>query len=241
MKGVVLAAGDGGRLRPLTLHTPKVLLDLGGRPLIHYSLEALDAAGITEIVVIVGYEAQQIVDALKGTHPNIDFVFNEHYDGDNAISVNAARSFVKDEPFVLCMGDHPISPEIVKCLLENHDERCVLCVDSTACLSSQVDDGTRVLINSDGFIEDIGKTIDEWSAIDTGVFMMTDAVFPVIDHLMKQQGVDVGITDMVRFLGASGYPFATCDVSGMFWADVDTPEDYKSTEMLMRQRNGKRV
>ena len=49
MKGIILAAGDGGRLRPLTLTTPKVLLDLGERPLINYPLDALMSAGISEI------------------------------------------------------------------------------------------------------------------------------------------------------------------------------------------------
>ena len=48
----------------------------------------------------------------------------------------------------------------------------------------------------------------------------------------------VSITDVVRLMGAVGQPFSTCDASGMFWADVDTVEDYRSTDRLLRERYG---
>ena len=71
MKGIILTAGDGGRLRPLTLDTPKVLLDVGGHPLIHYPLDALRLAGISEVAVVVGYQAGKIGDALAVTYPDV--------------------------------------------------------------------------------------------------------------------------------------------------------------------------
>jgi hypothetical protein len=58
---------------------------------------------------------------------------------------------------------------------------------------------------------------------------------------MRRQGLDVSISDVVTFMGANGNPFASCDVSGMFWADVDTLEDYLSIDILLKEMHGERV
>ena len=237
MKGLILAAGDGGRLRPLTLKTPKVLLDAGGWPLIHYPINALRSAGVSELAVVVGYQAAKVQATLEDVYPDVTFIYNEDHDGGNALSIGVARDFMRDESFVVCMGDHPIDPDIVRRLLSAPLDGCVLCVDSGAWRPWQVDDATRVLVNSDGYIAEIGKGLEAWSAIDTGVFKMTPDVFPAIDRLMDRHGLDVGISDLVRYLGRSDRPFATCDVSGMFWADVDTIEDYSGVVSLLNYEN----
>ena len=241
MRAVILAAGDGGRLHPLTLNKPKVLLEIGGRPLIHYSLEALLAGGISEIGVVIGHQAEQVLGALQETYPHLTFIFNEHHEGENALSVYAARSFVSDEDFVVCMGDHPIGPDIIQELLSGYQDGCVLCVDSEARHASQVSDATRVVVGPGGYVLAIGKRLEVWDAVDTGVFQMNGDVFLAVEQLMERQGVHVGITDVVRFMGATGQPFSTCDASGMFWADVDTIEDYRSTDRLLRERHGERL
>ena len=238
MKGVILAAGDGGRLRPLTLETPKALLEVGRRPLIHYAVEALQAAEVSEIAVVVGYRGDQIVTVLGEAFPELTFLRNEQYSEGNALSVRVAEPFVGDEPFVLCMGDHAISNRIVSSLLSNHQAGCILCVDPDARHPSQVDDATRVLVSPTGWIEAIGKHLEVWNATDVGVFSMTSGVFEAIDRLMFARGGDVGISDVVTLMGERGNPFGTCDVGGMFWADVDTMEDYHLVDSLVRETNG---
>ena len=241
MKAVVLAAGDGGRLRPMTLWTPKVLLEVGGRPLIHYPLTALREAGIADIAVVVGYQRTLVQEALAREFPDLTFLHNPRFHGGNALSVYAARAFVGDDPFVVCMGDHPISTYIVTTLLQEPSEGCVLCVDREPALSSQLDDATRVLTDPQGRILEIGKGLPVWDAVDTGVFRLTTEVFPVIEELMGSHGDDVSLSQVVRRMGSSGRPLATCDVTGAFWADVDTLEDYNSVDALLRERHGERV
>ena len=73
MKGVILAAGDGGRLRPLTDNMPKVLLELGGRPMIQYPLAALGLAGLSDIAVVVGYQHRKVIAALGPSYPHGTF------------------------------------------------------------------------------------------------------------------------------------------------------------------------
>jgi choline kinase len=233
MKGVILAAGDGGRLRPLT-GTPKALIKVGGLSLIEYPLAALAAAGVSDIAIVVGYQADRLCHELSELHPDLSFVFNEDYDEGNAISLYAARDFVQDDSFFLCMADHPICPDIpIRMVSGSLGETCVLGVDGQAWHSSQIGDATRVLTES-GVILEIGKQLDIWNGVDTGVFNMTSDVFPAIEELMRVHDMDVGISDVVRCMAAGGQPFMACDVSGLFWADVDTPEDFESVDTLLR-------
>ncbi len=233
MKGVILAAGDGGRLRPLT-RTPKALVKVGGLSLIEYPLTALAAAGVSDIAVVVGYQADRLCEQLSELHPNLSFIFNEDYDEGNAISLYAARNFAGDDSFFLCMADHPICPDIPKRMLSGSPaEVCMLGVDGGAWHPSQIGDATRVLTEG-GVILEIGKQLDVWNGVDTGVFNMNADVFSAIEELMRVHDMDVGISDVVRYMALGGQPFIACDVSGLFWADVDTPEDYESVNSLLR-------
>jgi len=241
MKGVILAAGDGRRLLPATLQTSKVLLDVGGQPLIHYAVEALADAGVSDTVVVVGYQGQAVSAALGPVFPDLGFIQNDDYLGGNALSIYAARDFVSDEPFLVCMGDNPIGFETIRQLLSTGGNGNTLCVDTMASDPSQISDGNRVVVDSNGYISSIGKDLTVWNAIDTGVFQMTRAVFNVIDMLVRTKGIHVEINDIVRHLIGEESPFFTCDVSGMFWADVDTRADLETTDRLLRERHVERV
>ena len=234
MKGIIIAAGYGSRLRPLTSDTPKSLVEIDGKSIITYPIDALVTAGITDISIVVGYRANEITGYLKKQYPNLNFSYNEDYDGDNALSVFAAHPFIGDDPFVLAMGDHLISPSIVTTLLSNRDINRTLCVDAESNNASQLSDGTRVMADSMGRIIEIGKELKDWQSIDTGVFMMDAEVLYNIKYLMKHNGKRVSISEVVQHMADTGRHFQVCDVSGQFWADVDTAEDHDSVSNLLR-------
>ena len=240
-KAVVLAAGYGSRLRPMTLETPKALVEVGGRPLVTYALDALVSCGIQDIAVVVGYQSEKIQEALEQNYPFVTFLYNDAYDGGNALSVCAARSFVSDSPFVLCMADHLIGPDLLEPMLSDAGDDCLLCVDTEAWHSSQIDDATRVMVDPAGYIQNIGKKLEAWNAIDTGVFGMTEDFLRAAEHLIERQGVQVGISDVVRFMGRADQPFYTYDVKGEFWADVDTVLDYNSVDSMIREGYGEPI
>ena len=234
MKGIIIAAGYGSRLRPLTSDTPKSLVEIDGKSIITYPIDALVTAGITDISIVVGYRANEITDYLRKHYPSLNFSYNEDYDGDNALSVFAAHSFIGTDPFVLAMGDHLISPSIVTTLLSNRDINRTLCVDAESNNTSQLSDGTRVMADSMGRIIEIGKELKDWQSIDTGVFMMDAEVLYNIKYLMKHNGKRVSISEVVQHMADTGRHFQVCDVSGQFWADVDTAEDHDSVSNLLR-------
>jgi len=235
-KGIILAAGDGDRLGELTESCPKVLLPVQDNiPLIRYPIEAMAAVGINEIMIVVGYLGNKVKEELDNGNQfdvRLKYTSNPDYLGGNAISVHKARDWARGETVVLCMGDHLIEREVVKRLLEDtKTANETLCVDYAPAEHHEVAEATKVALDGSGCIEDIGKDLVYWDALDTGVFLLTDNFFRALDELVHQYGIDVEISDVVRFLISQGYCFNTCDASGCFWLDVDTEEDLKTARV----------
>ncbi len=229
-KGVILAAGDGERLGSLTTTCPKVLLPIKGKPLISYPIEALAEAGISEIAIVIGYLADKVTEMLgDGNYfgVRLHYIFNPDYLGGNAISVSKARDWTQGNPVILLMGDHLIERKLVRHLLNEPTLSDTLCIDYTPAKHLQLAEATKVVVDSVGNINDIGKDLIYWDAIDTGAFLLTGNFFQVLGELVPKLGIDIEISDVIRFLVSRGHRFDTCDVSGRFWADVDTEEDLK--------------
>jgi choline kinase len=228
-KGIILAAGDGDRLGSLTAIRPKVLLPVNGKEqLIRYPIEALAAAGISDIAIVVGYLGDSVIEALGNGDDfgvRLQYVYNSDYLGGNAISVYKAREWVQGEPVVLCMGDHLIDGKIIKRLLDRPAFNETLCIDCTPASHHDLAEATKVTVDSAGRIENIGKDLVYWDALDTGVFLLTENFFQALHELIQRRGTEVTISDVTSFLVGQGHPFNTCDVSGCLWADIDTKED----------------
>lgn len=187
-------------------------------------------AGISDIVIVVGCLADKVIEVL-GNGSNfgvrLQYIFNPDYLSGNAISVYKARGWAQGEPFVLCMGDHLIERKLVEYLLNRSTFSDTLCIDYTPAKHHQLGEATKVAVDSAGCIKDIGKNLIYWDALDTGVFLLTENFFQAIDELSPKLGIDIEISDAIRFLLSRGHRFDTCNVSGYFWADVDTEEDLK--------------
>jgi len=220
-KGIILAAGDGGRLGGLTDTWPKVMLPVNGVPLIGYPIKALVSAGVSEIAVVVGYMADKVAASNLGVR--LEYIFNPDYLDGNAISLYKARDWAQGEPILLLMGDHLVDAELVKRLARTPSLVETLAVDYTPA-PHQLAEATRVAVDDNGFIKDIGKELASWDAIDTGAFLVTENFFAALAELCRH-GSHIEISDGIRFFTSQGYQFTTCDVSGCFWADVDTRED----------------
>jgi len=229
-KGVILAAGDGSRLGTLTLTHPKVLLPVHDRkPLITYPIQALAAAGIREIAIVIGYLGDKVIETLGNGHQfgvKLQYIHNPDYLGGNAFSAYKAEDWIQGAPVALCMGDHLIEKKLVKHLLDNSQTlNETLCVDYVPAQYHQLDEATKVTVNNTGAIKDIGKELVYWDALDAGVFILTENFFRALHRLVHQGGTGVEITNVIQFLVSQGYRFDTCNISGYSWMDVDTKED----------------
>ena len=197
-------------------------------PLIGYPIKALAAGGVRDIAIVVGYLGDKVIETLGNGSDfgvRLQYIYNSDYLGENATSVYKVVEWVQGEPVVLCMGDHVIDGEIVNRLLDRHVFNETLCVDYTPAHHHEVAEATKVTVDSAGCIKDIGKDLVYWDALDTGVFLLTEDFFRAIYELVQHHGNEVTISDVIRLLIGRGHPFDTRDVSGCFWADVDTKED----------------
>ena len=228
-KGIILAAGDGDRLGSLTTNCPKVLLPLNNQEcLVTFPIRALSANGIIEIVVVIGYLAEKVMHNLgDGSELGVklQYIINSDYLGGNATSVRKAKEWAQGDPVVLCMGDHMIEEKLISLLLDSNPLNETLCIDYTPTQRHKIDEATKVIIDATGCIKDIGKELAHWDALDTGVFLLTGRFFQAVDELVQHRGIDIEITDVIRYLVGRGHHFHTCDVSGCFWLDIDTEED----------------
>ncbi|HID65232.1 MAG TPA: nucleotidyltransferase [Anaerolineae bacterium] len=243
MKGVILAAGDGTRLAPLTINRPKPLVPVLGRPLIEYTIDSFGQAGIRELVIVIGYRGEMIARKIgDGSRYGlkVSYAPNPGYKGGNGTSIYAARPFLADEAFVLAMADHMIASPLLRKLLARREIDDTLCVDRAAKAPPQVKDATKVWVNDAGLITRIGKELEHWNAVDTGVFLFTPRIFPIVADLMEKHDGRCSVTEAVRGL-ISQKGMRACDVSGAFWMDVDTLADLQYVERLLRPLKGDRA
>ncbi len=241
MRGVILAAGDGGRLRPYTDRTPKVLIPLRNRPLIWYPMSAMARAGITEIGVVVGHLAEQIMEKVVEFVPpgvRVRCLYNPEYKGGNAVSVRAARDFVGREDFILSMGDHIIAPGIAARVVNAPSHPAVLGVDSAASMAGQLSDATKVFVDGYGRLVRIGKGLRRWNAVDIGVFKFQPSIFETFDRLYGEDGEALELTRVMQYLARQRRQVKTCDIQGRFWSDIDTVEDYWNTDDHIENAQG---
>ena len=237
--GLVLAAGFGSRLAgtdPTTRLKP--LTPVGGTPLIVRTLGSLERAGCARAVVVVGHELRAVQDGIATAYDgplDVSFVVNGRYDLSNGVSVLAARGHLGSGPFVLTMADHVVGDEIMA-LARDHTPPAggaTLLVDYDLAGVFDMDDATKARV-ADGRITAIGKTLEPFDAVDTGVFVCTEALLDALDAALDETG-DAALSDGVRRLAERGL-MAALDVRGGFWQDVDTPAMLAHAEARLRER-----
>ena len=228
MKAVVLAAGRGERLRS---STPKPLTKLFGVALIDRVMENLKRAGVTEVVVVCS-------DARVERHVRgrARVVRNTQVDRGGGYSLLLGARALEGECFLLVMSDHVFEHELLSRLIEARPECTTLCTDSEL-EGKNVEEATKVLVDS-GLVVELGKHIERFNALDTGVFFCTSEVLEVAESFSGR----FSVTDVMNRLAAEGR-LRALDVSGCYWRDIDTQEELRRAEeellsMLVKPADG---
>jgi choline kinase len=231
---VILAAGDGGRLFQHTYETPKPLIEVAGRPLISYTLEALAEAGVREAFMVTGYRAEQLQRGVKEWLPrelSLRFVQNPAFEGGASLSLRAARPVCGARPFLLVMSDHMLSAAIPAGLLAEARPGgpSLVAIDSARWPEEYAAEATRVRLRpGTRTVAAIGKGIAPWDALDTGAFLLAPEVWDAVDSAPE----DCELSAIFSLLAAAGRLHAA-DVSGARWYDVDTPADLDAARLLV--------
>ena len=233
---VILAAGSGRRLRSVSGDVPKPLVPLAGVPLLVRVVQAAQAAGIRRFVIVTGHQAARVRESIDG-HPGIsaeiEWVYNPLYrSGPSGVSALAARQRVGG-PFALLMGDHLFEVAALERLLRAPigPRDCLLAVDRKLSQVFDIDDATKVR-TSDGRVEEIGKELAEYDAIDTGMFLCTPVLFEALEAAGREGRVS--LPDGIRWLAARGL-MRVHDIGEAVWQDVDTPQMHQEAERRLSE------
>ena len=140
MKAVILAAGVSRRLYPVTYETPKCLMDVGGKPIVDRQLEAIQSAGIIDVIMVVGYYREAIMDHVKSQFPNLnfEFVINHHYfETNTAYSLRLCNPSLNGGPFILMNADVLYPNEVLNRVIQS-DHDTALAVEIKPCGREEV-------------------------------------------------------------------------------------------------------
>ncbi len=172
---VILAAGKGARLQSGRSAISKPLVYLRGLSLAERSVAQLLAEGVERFVIVLGWEARRVRSEFeriaRRRRCQIAFVVADDWQKGNGCSAAAAAQLVGDNPFVLTMVDHLLSPEMIRQVLADPPSahELTLAVDRDTDSIFDVSDLTKVE-TSNGRVASIGKDLPRWSAGDTGLF-----------------------------------------------------------------------
>ena len=223
-KAIVLAAGKGTRLLPLTLAMPKEMIRVGVKPVIEHVIEVLKAGGIKEILVIVGRKKEAIMDHLgSGERLGVDIYYRiQEVPKGSAHAVYCGKDFVGSEDFVVMYGDNYFKPyDAIKDVIKLHETKNA---DATLLLHP-VKDPRRfgvVKLGEDsevlGIIEkptfEQAKTykIDGAYFNIAGLLVLRHSVFDFIEKTKRGVNNEVWLTDSVELMRQNscrlyGYPF----------------------------------
>ncbi len=220
---LILAAGNGTRLRSVSGGLPKPLVDFRGKPILEHVILRARQAGIDKFVIVVGYRSDLIRSWFDGRSlgVSVTFVENPDYHKSNGISALKARNEIHDN-FLLLMADHIFEPETARVLLKQQlvPGEVILAVDPNIDRIFDLDDATKVLRDGDRIV-DIGKEIADYDALDTGMFLCSPALFDRLEAATKDG--NCSLSDGMRQL-ASERRLRALEIGEASWQDVDTPE-----------------
>lgn len=240
MIAVILAAGMARRLRPLTDHCPKCLLEVGGRTLLGRTVDAIHAAGISRIVIVTGYRADMIRSYIAGHYPGGDFSFvdNPDYDTTNNIySLWLARQHADGREFLLLDSDILLDPRLV--------ERVAATSATSLAVNAHElgDEEMKVITDASGHVVEISKTCSTARAMGESVG---------VEHIMPQYSTELyreleamtqgeGLCDVFYELAFErliprGLTFLAIDTTDLMSMELDTPDDFRAANDMAAAR-----
>jgi choline kinase len=227
MKAIILAAGVGKRLWPITQHRPKCLIELGARSLLSRYLSALERAGIKQVVMVVGYKREMIKAAVEAEASSVEvrFIMSEQFRRGSITSLWAARGELNDD-VVIMDADVLFHPTVLRRLLES-SSRTALLLDETVRQQTEecmaVVQGGRViaLTKSMPSVYDLaGEGVGFLKISRLDLQHLSDSLK---GHIERGE-LDMEYEDGLRqFFSAVRVGFER--IGGLPWTEIDFPED----------------
>lgn len=232
MKAIILAAGVGKRLWPLTQHRPKCLIELGGRSLLVRYLDALAGVGIKQAVIVVGYKQEMIRSVVAADSRGVDvrYLVNEHYQRGSISSLWQARTELDDDVLIMD-ADVLFHREILRRLIESIWPTALL-MDETV---KQATEECMVVVRGGRVVALTKRMPDQYDFAGEGVGFLkvkradTDALINSLKAHADRDEWDMEYEDtLLEFFGAVRVGHEK--IGGLPWIEIDFPEDVARAE-----------
>jgi len=233
MRGLVLSGGHGTRLRPITYSHQKQLIPVANKPILFYAIEDIIEAGIHEIGIVVGPNKEQVMDTVLSREwdATIEFIEQDAPRG-IAHAVKISQGFLKDEPFVVYLGDNILREGITR----HVDDFITSGVDASILLShvsnpqqfgvAQLDEQGRVI----RLIEKPKRPPSDLALV--GIYLFMPVIFDAVHSITPSWRNELEITDAIQWLIDHGYSVRASIVDG-WWKDTGRSEDILEANTLV--------
>ncbi len=246
MRFLVLAAGQGTRLRPLTDNIPKCMVPLQGKPLLEHLLDTARQVGLTDLHVATGYR-EEVID-----YPGVVKHQNPRYDSTNMVATLFCAEEIMDDELIVSYGDIVYQPDVLAALVASSAEVSVV-VDREwkrywqARMENPLDDAETLKLGSNGEIRELGKKAKSYDEIEgqyIGLMKFRkdalEKIRPFYHRLDKEARYDgkdfenMYMTSFLQLIADRLMPLTPVFIENG-WMEVDAVSDLEFTRFLYRQ------
>ncbi|MEO8138644.1 MAG: phosphocholine cytidylyltransferase family protein [Gemmatimonadota bacterium] len=230
LTAIILAAGLGSRLRPLTDTTPKCLLDVGGKTILARQLERIAAAGIGRAVVVTGYRADDVETHLRGNRPPIDVALApnlEYASTGNCMSVLAARSQVHGTGIVICDGDVVLTGDALARLVAEAGHSALLLDTETPLAEEEM----KAQLDAQGAVRRLSKALvpTECAGESIGIQKVSGLALPIfwatLESMREASDTQGYYEHAFQRMINAGVSFRTVPIGHHEWTEIDDLAD----------------
>jgi glucose-1-phosphate thymidylyltransferase len=234
MKGLVLSGGSGTRLRPLTYTGAKQLIPVANKPIIFYGIEALVAAGVKEIGIVVGVTADEVREVVgDGARWGISVTYiHQQAPLGLAHAIKISRDFLRDESFIMYLGDNILKNGIRDFVTQFQKDRPNALILLTEVTNPQ-EFGVAVIDGAGTVKKLIEKPKEPPSNLAlVGVYLFDRAIFTAIENIKPSWRNELEITDAIQWLLDNDHTILSHMVKG-WWKDTGKPDDIIEANLLV--------
>ena len=241
MKAVILAAGIGTRLKPLTDNTPKCLLKAGNKKILELTIDNVIASNIDDVIIVTGYLEQQIKNFVSAKYPhlNVEYIYNEMYSSTNNIySLWLAKDSLLGHEILLLDSDIIFDKDIIAMLFASGHDNCLALKRHNV-----QDEEIKVKADVKGRVLEIGKEVKLKEAIGESIGIEKFGVstlyklFNILDcKILIEKNVNQFYEAAFQELADKDTDIFTVDITGHICMEIDTAADLKAAgKILLKQ------
>lgn len=218
MKALILAAGLGKRMLPLTATTHKSCLPMRGKPLLVGQIQTLNKTGIDNITVVTGYRREEVI---RTGGSSVDYLHNPFYESSNSIiSVWLAKSLLTDDVLILNC-DVVFNSTLI-------DNLCCSNGDCAVAVSRKFDEsrGYKVEVNNEGYITNMGMKLNIPYAEYAGITLIrrhfTSAFIQQMNLCVENDQISIWYEDVIAQMASNNFSIVPIEVASGEWYEIDT-------------------